>query len=47
MRQRNADGTTIDEAIRLMTNGDGEWRWFFGRDRAFVNEQIARFATDR
>ncbi|MGH2616271.1 MAG: hypothetical protein ACRDJC_13585 [Thermomicrobiales bacterium] len=46
MRQRNADGTMVGEEIRLMTDGDGEWRWFFGRDRAFVNEQIERFAGD-
>jgi hypothetical protein len=44
MRQRHADGTTADDSIRLMMDGDGEWRWFFGRDRAFVNQQIARFA---
>jgi hypothetical protein len=44
MRQRDADGTATDEEIRLETDGDGNWRWFFGRDRAFVNAQIARFA---
>jgi hypothetical protein len=44
MRQRHADGTTTDDSMRLMTDGNGAWRWFFGRDRAFVNEQITRFA---
>jgi hypothetical protein len=42
MRQRNSDGTT-DDSMRLMTDGTGGWRWFFGRDRDFLNEQIARF----
>ena len=44
MRQRSANGTTADDSMRLMTDGDGAWRWFFGRDRDFVNAQIARFA---
>lgn len=44
MRQRHADGATVDDSMRLMTSGGGNWRWFFGRDRAFVNEQMARFA---
>ena len=24
----------------------GNWGWFFGRDRAFVEEQIARFSGE-
>ena len=43
MRQRNPDGSTTDDSMRLMTDGTGAWRWFCGRDRDFVNEQIARF----
>jgi hypothetical protein len=31
------------DEVRLVKDGDGNWRWFFGRDRDFVNEQIARF----
>lgn len=40
--QPYADGTTTDGVLRLVESG-GEWRWFFGRDRAFVDAQIARF----
>ena len=30
--------------MRLVKDGRGNWSWFFGRDRAFVEEQIARYA---
>lgn len=42
-RQRFADGGETEGVIRLVRE-QGVWRWFFGRDRAFVEEQIARFA---
>jgi hypothetical protein len=38
-----ADGSTVRDVVRLVRDETGEWRWFFGRDRAFVDEQIARY----
>ncbi|CAA9583055.1 MAG: YpfJ protein, zinc metalloprotease superfamily [uncultured Thermomicrobiales bacterium] len=38
-----ADGTVEEGVVRLVLDEAGEWRWFFGRDRAFVDEQIARY----
>ena len=35
----------IEDVVRLVRDGRGEWRWFFGRSRAFVDEQIARYVT--
>ncbi len=43
-RQTDAAGDLIRGEIRLVEDGFGNWSWFFGRDRAFVEEQIARFA---
>ena len=37
--QAFADGSTVEDVVRLVLEDD-EWRWFFGRDRAFVDEQI-------
>lgn len=37
--------TYTEETIRLVEE-DGEWRWFFGRSRDFVDEQIDRFVDD-
>ena len=37
-------GRTMRGEVRLVKDYQGNWRWFFGRDRAFVEEQIARFA---
>jgi hypothetical protein len=42
-RQPFADGSTVEDVVRLVQDDRGEWRWFFGRDRAFVEAQIARF----
>lgn len=39
-----ADGAVVRDVVRLVKDDQGQWRWFFGRDRAFVEEQIARFA---
>lgn len=39
---RYGDGTEAPETVRLVRD-NGVWRWFFGRDRAFVDEQIARY----
>jgi hypothetical protein len=43
LRKQLADGTVIRDEIRLVKDYRGNWGWFFGRDRAFVEEQIARF----
>ena len=43
-RQRFADGHEI-EGVTHLVRDHGVWRWFFGRDRAFVEEQIARFGS--
>jgi hypothetical protein len=42
-RQRLFDGTVIRDEVRLVKDEHGNWSWFFGRDRAFVEEQIARY----
>jgi probable HAF family extracellular repeat protein len=42
--QQLADGTVVRDEVRLVKDFEGNWGWFFGRDRAFVEEQIARFA---
>jgi hypothetical protein len=44
-RQRFADGTEARGDVRLAKNWNGNWSWFFGRDRAFVEEQMVRFAA--
>ncbi len=41
-----ADGSTVNDVVRLVQDDQGLWRWFFGRDKSFVEEQIARFASD-
>ena len=41
-RQRFADGQEVQGMTHLVRD-HGVWRWFFGSDRAFVAEQIARF----
>ena len=38
--QRYADGSVVNDVVRLVQE-DGVWRWFFGRSRAFLDEQIA------
>jgi hypothetical protein len=43
-RQQFADGDETEGVVRLVRD-TGVWRWFFGRDRAFVDEQIARFVA--
>jgi hypothetical protein len=40
------DGSVVRDVVRLVQDDQGLWRWFFGRDRPFVEEQIARFASD-
>lgn len=44
LRQPFADGTLRREEVRLVRDWNGEWAWFFGRDRAFVAEQVTRYA---
>jgi hypothetical protein len=41
--QSFADGSLVSDTVRLVQDEQGVWRWFFGRDRAFVDEQIDRF----
>lgn len=43
--QTFADGSTVSDVVRLVKY-DGVWHWFFGRDRDFVNAQIAAYAPD-
>jgi hypothetical protein len=43
LRQQPADGTELRDEVRLVKDPFGNWSWFFGRDRAFVEEQIARY----
>ena len=43
LRQQLPDGTIVRDEVRLVKDQDGNWCWFFGRTRAFVEEQIARF----
>ena len=41
---QNGGTTDVDEVVRLVDPGDGRGpRWFFGRSREFVDEQIARY----
>lgn len=40
-----SNATFQEETVRLVEE-DGEWYWFFGRSREFVDEQIARFPED-
>ena len=40
-----ANVTYTEEVVRLVED-DGDWHWFFGRSREFVDTQIARFAQD-
>jgi hypothetical protein len=36
------NAATVEDVVRLAW-ADGEWRWFFGRDRAWVDEQIETY----
>jgi hypothetical protein len=38
-----ADGSVVEDVVRLVQDQNGEWRWFFGRTRAFVEAQIAAY----
>ena len=38
-----ANGSAIRDEVRLVKDHAGTWSWFFGRDRAFVEEQSARY----
>jgi probable HAF family extracellular repeat protein len=41
-RQAFADGTEIKDVVRLVRD-DGVWRWFFGRDRDFIDAVNAQY----
>lgn len=42
-RQALDDGTIVWDDMRLVKDLNGNWCWFFGKDRQFVVDQIARF----
>jgi Putative neutral zinc metallopeptidase len=35
--------TVVEDVVRLVQDQEGTWRWFFGRNRAFIEEQIALY----
>lgn len=41
--QEFTNGDTLNDVVRLIFH-DGSWRWWFGRDAAWVEEQNARFS---
>lgn len=43
-RQPFANGTVVEDVVRLVED-DGEWRWFFGRSRTFVDEQVGKYGS--
>lgn len=43
LRQQLPDGTIVRDEVRLVQDQFGNWSWFFGRDRGFVDEVIARY----
>jgi predicted metalloprotease len=43
-KQPFADGSVVEDVVRLVQDDKGEWRWFFGRSREFVDAQIATYA---
>ncbi len=44
-RQAFADRSVVRDEVRLVRTEADSWAWFFGRDRAFVDDQIARYGT--
>jgi hypothetical protein len=40
-----ADGSVVEDVVRLVRDDGGDWRWFFGRSREFVEERIARYVS--
>lgn len=38
------NGSVVEDVVRLVEDRNGEWRWFFGRSREFVDDQIAKYA---
>lgn len=41
--QRFGDGSVVNDVVRLVFD-NGQWNWFFGRDKAWVAEQNLRFS---
>lgn len=41
--QQFGDGSVVNDVVRLVF-ANGQWNWFFGRDRAWVEEQNLRFS---
>jgi hypothetical protein len=42
-RQVFGDGTVVEDTAHLVQVPEGAWRWFFGRDRAFVADVIETY----
>jgi hypothetical protein len=42
-RQPFADGSMEEGRVYLAKDEEGRWRWFFGQDRAFIDELIAKY----
>ena len=40
------DGRVVWDAVRLVKDREGNWCWFFGKERQFVLDQIERFVAD-
>lgn len=45
-KQTLDDGTIVWDDVRLVKDRDGNWCWFFGKERQFVLDQIERFVAD-
>jgi hypothetical protein len=41
--QQFSDGSVMNDVVRLVFD-NGQWNWFFGRDKAWVEEQNLRFS---
>lgn len=41
--QAFGDGSVVNDVVRLVFD-NGQWNWFFGRDRAWVEQQNLRFS---
>lgn len=44
-RQPFADGSVVEGTVPLVQDESGNWRWFFGKTREFVDQQIAVYAS--
>ena len=42
----NGEDKTLESTMYLVQDQQGEWRWFFGGSRSFVDSAIAAYGTD-